>query len=47
MKHGTELDTQRLADEPDWASRQRQVYRRTNHRAVIVRELMEDSRSAC
>ncbi len=40
-------DAQRLADNPDWASRQRQVYQRTSNRVAIVRELIEDSRQAC
>ena len=39
-------DVQRLADEPDWATLQRDIAARTDDRAVIVRELNQVSRAA-
>ena len=39
-------DVQRLADEPDWATLQRQIATRTDDRAVIVRELNQVSRAS-
>ena len=40
------MDVQRLADEQDWAMLQRQISRRTDDRATIVRELTEISRES-
>jgi len=40
-------DSQRLADDPDWASIQRRVFQRTRDRAEVVRELSECSRETC